>query len=260
MKKLFFFAAAMIAAVTVNAGGTVDYTGMVSESEYTIANTTLNSASTETQKIYDMSAVGADCTWYKNGADFAEFHITNTSEAKKKIFTVNLNKSDATNKDAACPEFGGKNGTIYLKGLQAGDVIKMVVACKSAYDPTKEPSKQSEGKISIVAADKSTVIGEILTLPYKDKEMAGIDPDYDSNGYCWKTFEVTVTSEMFSTTDNLVYVKDKGAGFRVKSIQAGASTAIFDVESGAKAVKKMIDGQIVIEKGGKLYNALGAEL
>lgn len=259
MKKLFFFAAAMLAAVTVNAGGTVDYTGMVSDSEYTFANGTLNSASTETQKIYDIVAE-ADFTWYKNGADFAEFHITNSS-AKQKIFSVNLNKSDATNKDAACPEFGGKNGTIYLKGLQAGDVIRMVVACKSAFDPNKDASKQSEGKISIVAADKTTVIGEVLTLPYKDKEMAGIDPDYDSNGYCWKTFEVTVTSEMFSTTDNLVYVKDKGAGFRVKSIQAGASTAIFDVESGAKAVKVLDEnGQIVILKGGRRYNALGAEL
>ena len=259
MKKLFFFAAAMIAAVTVNAGGTVDYTGMVSESEYTIANTSLNSASTETQKIYDIAA-NADCTWFKNGADFAEFHITN-SAAKTKIFTVNLNKSDATNKDAACPEFGGKNGTIYLKGLQAGDVIKMVVACKSAYDPNKDASQQSEGKISIVAADKTTVIGEVLTLPYKDKDMYGIDDEYDKNGYCWKTFERTVTSDMFSTTENLVYVKDKGAGYRVKSIQAGASTAIFDVESGAKAVKVLDEnGQIVILKGDRRYYALGAEL
>lgn len=257
MKKLFFFAAAMLAATTVNAGGTVDYTGMVSESEYTIANTSLNEASTETQKIYDIVA-NADCTWFKNGADFAEFHITNTSN-KSKIFTVNLNKSDATNKDAACPEFGGKNGTIYLKGLQAGDVIKMVVACKSAYNPEKPT--EGPGKISVVGSDKIQIIGESLVLPYKDKEMYGIDDDYDKNGYCWKTFEVTVTSDMFSTTENLVYVKDKEMGFRVKSIQAGASTAIFDVESDAKAVKVLDEnGQIVILKGDRRYNALGAEL
>jgi hypothetical protein len=170
-----------------------------------------------------------------------------------------LNKSDATNKDAACPEFGGKNGTIYLKGLQAGDKIKMVVACKSAYN--SEKPTEGPGKISVVGSDKVSIIGESLVLPFKDKDMAGIDPDYDSNGYCWKTFEVTVTSEMFSTTDNLVYVKDKEMGFRVKSIQAGAATAIFDVESDAKAVKVLDEnGQIVILKGGRRYNALGAEL
>lgn len=253
MKKLFFFAAAMLAATTVSAAE-VDYADMKSENEYEIAHATLNSSSSsETKRVYDLEAASADLTWYKIGAEFAEFHITNTSEAKKKIFTVNLNKSTETGKSSV--EFGGKNGIIYLKGLQVGDVIEMVVANKSGQK--NDGSWPDPGQISVVSHDKVTTIGTILSLPCKNPN----DPEADGNGYVWKTFTETVTNEMFSTTDNLVYVKETVNGFRVKSIKAGAATAIFDVESGAKAVKVLDEnGQIVILKGDRRYNALGAEL
>ncbi len=43
-------------------------------------------------------------------------------------------------------------------------------------------------------------------------------------------------------------------------VEASSPTALDNTNASAKAVKRIVDGQLVIEREGKLYNALGAEM
>ena len=72
MRKIFFLAAAMLAAVTVSAQ---DYRNIKSESDYEITGAVKSASSTDTKVIYDMKEAGVDVMLaYGN----TEASITNT--------------------------------------------------------------------------------------------------------------------------------------------------------------------------------------
>lgn len=228
MKKFFFFAAALVAAATINAK-TYDFATYATEADWVVTSATKNATESKEDKlVYDIQG-GVEAVVSPKGAENIKFTIKNGSD-KKKAFNINLGKSF---------EFGGKNGIIKLSGVQVGASIKLVVAAKSekaAADFADATKAYPKGAIA-VSTD--------LTCPVKNSEGA------DENGYVWKTLE-------YQATSSNVEIKEFSGGYRISSLTIGGETAIDNTAVEAKATKYMENGALVIVKNGVKYNALGA--
>ncbi len=239
MKKFFLFAAAAIAALTVNAK-VIDLTAVATSiDEWTPgAQATLNDGASDTEKgkyVYDIAG-GEDPneTVIKNEASLV--FQTKNSSAKSKAFVIYPGK---------CYEFGGKNGILVIKNTAAGDAIKLTVAAKGDKNAN---FADGEGTFPKNAVAVSTD----LTLPAKDKNKAETG-DYDKEGYCWKVLE-------FTALGGDVQIKEFDGGYRISKIEVGTSTAVDNINADVKSVKTIENGQLVIIKNGVKYNALGAEI
>lgn len=227
MKKFFFFAAALVAATTINAE-TYDFATYATEADWIVTNATKNaSLSTEDKLVYDIKG-GVEAVVSPKGAENIQFTIKNGSD-KAKAFNINLGNSF---------EFGGKNGIIKLSGVQVGASIKLVVAAKgsTAADFADATNAYPKGAIA-VSTD--------LTCPAKGSEGA------DEKGYVWKTLE-------YQASSSNVEIKEFSGGYRISSLTIGGTTAIDNTAVEAKATKYMENGALVIVKNGVKYNALGA--
>ena len=234
MKKIFLFAAAVVAAMTVNAK-VVDLTAVgTSIDQWTVGEATLNeteSKPAEGKYVYDIKA-NVESESFINAEPNVVFQIKNTSD-KAKAFVVYPGK---------CYEFGGKNGILIIKGTTAGDAIKLTVAAKG--------SNAADFKDAAGAYPKQAVaVSTDLTLPAKAAGAEGAD----EQGYIWKELEYT-------SLGGDVEIKEFVGGYRIKAIQIGALQAVDNVFDGAKAVKTFENGQLIILKNGVRYNALGAKL
>lgn len=229
MKKFFFFAAALVAAATINAK-TYDFATYATEADWVVTSATKNAAeSTADKLVYDIAG-GVEAVVSPKGAENIQFTIKNGSD-KKKAFNINLGNSF---------EFGGKNGIIKLSGVQVGASIKLVVAAKgsTAADFADATNAYPKGAIAI-STD--------LTCPAKGSGAEGAD----EKGYVWKTLE-------YQATSSNVEIKEFSGGYRISSLTIGGETAIDNTAVEAKAIKYMENGALVIVKNGVKYNALGA--
>lgn len=231
MKKFFLFAAAVVAAMTVNAK-VVDLTAIGTTIDaWTISEATLNSGSDADagKYIYDIKG-GVASESYINAEPNVVFQIKNGSD-KAKAFVVYPGK---------CYEFGGKNGILIIKNTQAGEAIVLTVAAKGSTAANfKDATDAFPVNAVAVTAD--------LTCPAKGSEGA------DEQGYVWKTLEYT-------SMGGDVEIKEFDGGYRIKAIQIGATQGVENVEGAAKVEKFYRDGQLIIRKNGVEYNALGAKL
>lgn len=232
MKKFFLFAAAVVAAMTVNAK-VIDLTAIgTTIDEWTVSEATLNAENSDEaagKYVYDIKGGVASESYIKAESDVV-FQIKNGSD-KAKAFVVYPGK---------CYEFGGKNGILIVKGTTAGDVIKLTAAAKGS---TAANFADEAGTYPKNAVAVSTD----LILPEKGSEGA------DEQGYVWKTLEYT-------SLGGDVEIKEFVGGYRISKIEAGASQGVENVLDNAKAVKFFENGQLVIFKNGVKYNALGVEL
>lgn len=227
MKKFFFFAAALVAAATINAE-TYDFATYATEADWVVTSATKNATESKEDKlVYDIQG-GVEAVVSPKGAENIQFTIKNGSD-KKKAFNINLGNSF---------EFGGKNGIIKLSGVQVGASIKLVVAAKgsTAADFADATNAYPKGAIAI-STD--------LTCPAKGSEGA------DEKGYVWKTLE-------YQASLSNVEIKEFSGGYRISSLTIGGTTAIDNTAVEAKAIKYMENGALVIVKNGVKYNALGA--
>ena len=234
MKKFFLFAAAVAAALTVNAK-VIDLTTVgTSIDQWTVGEATLNeteSKPADGKYVYDIKANVASESFI-NAEPNVVFQIKNTSD-KTKAFVVYPGK---------CYEFGGKNGILIIKGTAPGDAIKLHVAAKG--------SKAADFKDAAGAYPKNAVaVSTDLTLPAKAAGAEGAD----EQGYIWKTLEYT-------SLGGDVEIKEFVGGYRIKAIQVGAASQGIDNVEAVKAEKFYRDGQLIIRKNGVEYNALGAKL
>lgn len=228
MKKFFFFAAALVAATTINAE-TYDFATYATEADWVVTDATKNATESKEDKlVYDIAG-GVEAVVSPKGAENIQFTLKNGSD-KKKAFNINLGNSF---------EFGGKNGIIKLSGVQVGASIKLVVAAKggTAADFADATSTYPKGAIA-VSTD--------LTCPAKNSDGA------DEKGYVWKTLE-------YQATSSNVEIKEFNGGYRISSLTIGGTTAINNTNAETvKATKYMENGQLVIVKDNVKYNALGA--
>ena len=232
MKKIFLFAAAVVAAMTVNAK-VIDLTAIgTTIDEWNVSEATLNeteSKPADGKYVYDIKAGVESLTNLLADPDIV-FGIKNGSD-KAKAFVVYPGK---------CYEFGGKNGILYIKNTVAGDKIVLTVAAKgsTAANFADEAAAFPVNAVAVTAD---------LTLPAKGSEGA------DEQGYVWKELEYTALG-------GDVQIKEFAGGYRIKAIQVGASQCVDNVFEDAKAVKTFENGQLVIIKNGVRYNALGVQL
>ena len=230
MKKFFLFAAAVVAAMTVNAK-VIDLTTVgTSIDQWTVGEATLNASASDADAgkyVYDIKA-GVASESYINAEPNVVFQIKNGSD-KAKAFVVYPGK---------CYEFGGKNGILIVKGTTAGDAIVLTVAAKGSTAANfKDAADAFPVNAIAVTAD--------LTCPAKGSEGA------DEQGYVWKTLEYT-------SMGGDVEIKEFDGGYRIKAIQIGGTQGVENVEGAAKVEKFYRDGQLIIRKNGVEYNAQGA--
>lgn len=230
MKKIFLFAAAVVAAMTVNAK-VIDLTTVGTTIDaWTISEATLNSGSDADagKYIYDIKG-GVASESYINAEPSVVFQIKNGSD-KAKAFVIYPGK---------CYEFGGKNGILIIKNTTAGDAIVLTAAAKGS-------TAANFTDPDAVYPKNAVAVSTDLILPAKGSEGA------DEQGYVWKTLEYT-------SIGGDVEIKEFDGGYRIKAIQIGGTQGVENVESGVKAVKTFENGQLVIIKNGVKYNALGVQ-
>jgi len=238
MKKIFLFAAAVVAAMTVKADVLDLTTAGATIEAWTVANATQNATETkaaEGKYVYDIKAEEL-AESYITAVPQVLFQIKNKAD-KQKAFVIYPGK---------CYEYGGKNGILVIKGTKPGAQIELTVAAKGekAAGDFKDPESVYPKQAVAVSTD--------LVLPVKDKSKAGKD-GYDEQGYCWKTI-------VYQSLGGDVEIKEFGGGYRINKIVFEAGQGVENVFDNAKAVKTFENGQLVIIKNGVRYNALGAAL
>ncbi len=234
MKKIFLFAAAVVAAMTINAK-VVDLTtaGLTIE-DWTVSEATLNETASDTgagKYVYDIKGGVASTSYVKAFADVM-FQIKNGSD-KAKAFVVYPGK---------CYEFGGKNGILVIKGTAAGDAIKLTAAAKGGTAANFADGQSVYPKNAFAVSDD-------LILPAKQAGAEGAD----EQGYIWKVLE-------YESLGGDVEIKEFDGGYRINKIEIGATQGINNTNASVKVEKFFRDGQLIIRKNGVEYNALGAKL
>ena len=232
MKKIFLFAAAVVAALTVNAKVVDLTTAGLTIDDWTVSEATLNETASDTgagKYVYDIKGGVASTSYVKAFADVM-FQIKNGSD-KAKAFVVYPGK---------CYEYGGKNGILIIENTNPGDKIVLTAAAKGS-NAANFADEAGTYPVNAVAVSAD------LTLPAKGSAGA------DEQGYVWKTLEYT-------SKGGDVEIKEFAAGYRISKIEFEGSQAVENIFDGAKAVKTFENGQVVIIKNGVKYNALGAQL
>ena len=227
MKKIFFFAAAIVAAMTVNAEvwdfskDTINTVAAVNAFG-TVQGFTLADKTSSDQKPY----VAVD---YK-GQSGAEATLT-FDESPVEIAFSYKNSGDKTE---VLKLYGS-----YLQICRKG--VKMTISCNPGDDIIITPKSYGKAcEFAVTGADKEVVAFE------KDSEAAVTLKATDS--------EVVFDSSNPSDADKYVQA------CQIVSIQVGAAQGIENAEVEAKAVKFFENGQLVILKNGVKYNALGVKL
>ena len=236
MKKFFLFAAAAIAALTVNAK-VIDLTAVATSiNEWNPGSqATLNATESDEAKgkyVYDIPGGEEPNITTLNAEPGIEFQTKNGAE-KKKAFAIYPGK---------CFEYGGKNGVLVIKSTQSGDKIILTVAAKGSTAANfEDPQSVYPKNAYAVSAD--------LTLPAKQAGAEGAD----EQGYIWKVLE-------YESLGGDVEIKEFAGGYRINNIQIGAEEhAVNNVNAAVKAEKFYRDGQLVIRRNGVEFNALGVK-
>ena len=235
MKKFFLFAAAVVAALTVNAtvydlnemnfaqsdlnvtGGTI--TDNASKSYFEVKN---NEGETVVMKISKLPNIEFS---YKNSAvktAFKVYYITE-SNAKGKI------------------QMDGNQRDVTIKNVNAGDKIVLWVNSKG------------DTGAQFVDSDKGTAFtGAIADNP----NAAGIGTPLPGKANETDMYPIELTA-----ISDVVVIRETVGGYILHKIQVGAGTQGIENSNAAAKVEKFYrDGQLIIRKNGVEYNALGAKL
>ena len=235
MKKIFFFAAAALAALSVNAkvvtfaeivdNTSADLAKSSFEAAYNMTNLTVKGVAnsdgtayyasiTQTSKTTDWTT-----TTLKLKADEQVYFVFKDNNDNKKVIK--------SYNDYIQPE--GKAVCLVISGLKAGDKIKLNL----------KQALNKEAKI-----EGATVSTDNLTSASVELQSIGS--------------EIRVYSQSVTTDSE---GKTTDAKWQLISVEVpGGSQGINDVNANAKAEKFFRDGQLIIRKNGVEYNALGVQL
>ena len=226
MKKIFLFAAAAVAALTVNAK-VINFAGIIDKSDAASAKSTCDAAFS----LINLTSEGKPNS--KGTAYCAE--ITQTEGTTEWNVSVMMLK----NEEQAYFTFKDANSN------------KLVAKAWADY------IQPNGGGMCLAITDLNNGDKVKLTL----KEAASAEPVVDG---ATGTFGSNTEVELTATADEIhVYSKDaNGTAVKWKLVSVevpGESQGINNVEA-VKAEKFYRDGQLIIRKNGVEYNALGAKL
>lgn len=230
MKKIFLFAAAVVAAMTVNAK-VINLNGIVD-------TTSVDNAKASMEAAFDLSA---------------NVYIVGEPDSKGKPYAQVYQKDATTDWETSFIELKADNQVTFA--FKDGNADKLVL---KAYESYFQPNGKSVCLIiSGLNADDKIKLNFKSVLNKKAsvdgaKEGALIELNAE-------TIELTASGEEIR-----LYSKDNDANAEAKwqivSIEVPGEQGIEDVKDAVKAVKSFENGQLVIIKNGVKYNALGAQL
>lgn len=231
MKKFFLFAAAAVAAMTVNAKvynfGGIQSSAITVDAQGAVSTYTMDAGKESEQIIPSVnytSTVGTLMNVTLNGLDGLTIQYKNGSETKDGHKDNILKFADKY------LQADGKNVVLVLTGLKMDDEITLAVTAK--------------GKD-----------GSAFTSPDESASADNANPEKLAQGDPEKILK-------FYANGSTVTLKETAGGFRVRAIGINADIAegIENAEAAPKAEKFFENGQLVIIKNGVKYNALGAQL
>jgi uncharacterized cupredoxin-like copper-binding protein len=235
MKKFFLFAAAVVAAMTINAQ-VYDLAAMnFAEADLTVVNGTITDNASksyfevknnegETVELSIAQLPNIKFT-YKNSAvktAFKVYYITEGVNAKGKI------------------QMDGNQRDITLTNVNVGDVITLYVNSKGDTGAQFADGDKGTAFTGAVAVNPNAT-GIATALPGKSNET--------------EPYEIKV--QAIAST---VIIRETAGGYILHKIQIGELQGIDNTNAAVKVEKFYRDGQLIIRKNGVEYNALGVQL
>lgn len=220
MKKIFFFAATMMAAMTINAA-VYDFESLeFAESDLTVTNGTVSY--NEGKGYYEVKNTAGE-TVVLTIAQIPNVEFSYKNTAVKTAFKVSSTKYI---------QMDGDQRDLTIKNLSIGDKITLTVASKGSTANSFEDG------------DKGTGLTGCVWLSGNKTQAAKSDE---------LVFEDVTVQAIAST----VIIRTTAGGYCLSKINIENATANENVTAEVKAVKSIENGQLVILKNGVKYNALG---
>ena len=186
--------------------------------------------------------------------------------SKPGIKFIYKNKDNKDNILRFYPEYLETEGSNFeiqvdsLSGLvKPGDTIVFVVTAKGSTLPYFSNTYSSSANILPYEPEDESDFANYTTGDVETNEYARINNDYSG----WTNLVYIV-----KPTKKSIKIKETKGGYRLAMIQFGAYRGeepdwhqdIENVNYQVKAVKRVVDGQVVIMKGDRMFNVLGAEI
>ena len=235
MKKFFLFAAAIVAAMTVNAA-VYDLAGInFAESDLTVTGGTITN--TEAKSYFEVKNNAGE-TVEMTVKQLPNMKFSYKNSGVKTAFKVYYIAGD--NKDGKI-QMDGNQRDITITNLNVGDKIVLWVNSKGSTGAQFVDSDKGTAFTGCVA-DNPNAAGIGTALPGKDDE---------ADAYAIELTAIATTA----------VIRETVGGYVLHKIQVGASEqGLEDVKDAVKAEKRFENGQLVIIKNGVKFNALGAQL
>ena len=248
MKKIFLFAAAVVAAMTINA----QEPNVVVLSD--IANYIDFQALSVSDPAMTQSVVTSTAPYeLANGTKLVGFQKSDGSEAENK-----WNVKESYNTTMPTPEWEWESEKV--DSLKAGTMFRAASGTTivlGAFETTQDghlavffqPNGDSERGISVAIAG-----GEPVECAKSGAKIDGIRPAYAG------VFEIPAgTYDAGDVVIKLIVNTSNIFGVSIEYLKEDEQ-AVENVEAGVKAVKTLENGQLVIIKNNVRYNALGVQL
>lgn len=242
MKKFFFFAAAALAAMTINAQTVVTLNEVANYIDFqalSVSDAAMTAHTVTSTDPYELA----------NGSKLVGFAKSDGSEAAN---TWNIKES--YNTTMPTPEWAGvdslKAGTMFRAA--SGTTIELGAFTAKAEGKLVvyyQPNGDSERGVEVY------VYGELVegsNLTGSGAKIDGIRPAYAG--------EITLAAGSYDAGDVVIKLVTNTSnifGVRIDQLQ---SEGVENVTENAKAVKFFENGQLIILKNGVRYNALGVQL
>ena len=213
---------------------------------------------------YEMDKVMCPTVNYKNQktADGTKDSTMSISFAGREgVNFVYKNSGDKERMMICAPNFlvlNGYNFEMHLSDVLPGDTVVFVLTSKGATSPVFDHNYSTSANLNAYEPDDEEdpdyTDGEIYT-----KQDARVDDDY-----CGYSNLVYIVKEGKRTAK----LKETKGGFRLAEILIGAyrgeepdwSQGVENVNIDVKAIKRVENGQLIIMKGDRKFNVLGAEI
>jgi hypothetical protein len=233
MKKFFLFAAAAVAAMTINAQ-VYDLNAMTfAQSDLTVVNGTIDD---NASKSYFEVKNNEGETVELSIAQLPNIKFTYKNSAVKTAFKVYyITESNAKGKI----QMDGNQRDVVFSNVPVGAKIVLWVNSKGSTGAQFKDSDKGTAFTGAVAVNPSAA-GIGTALPGKDNET--------------DMYPIELTA-----IANEVIVRETAGGYILHKIEIGGSQDIENTNAEVKTIKRYENGQLVIIKNGVKYNALGVQ-
>lgn len=234
MKKIFFFAAALVAAATINAQ-TYDLTTMdFAQSDITVTDGTITD---NAGKAYFEVKNTAEKTVEMSIKQLPNIKFSYKNSEEKIAFKVYYNAEGKSGNGKI--QLDGYGRDLTINNVAVGTIVTLTVCSKGDTGAQFADSDKGTAFTGCVAVDANAV-GIGTALPGKKAEAGN-------------TYDIKVQAIAETIT-----IRETAGGYILKALKIGDGTAINNTAVEAKATKYMENGALVIVKNGVKYNALGA--